>query len=73
MKLIIVNRTKPEVYAKLKRQFEDQLGVHVLMERRTRQRRRNPQNLGPERRSRERRKFAKQFNGKDYIVIYISG
>jgi len=73
MKLIIVNRDKPDVYAKLKRQFEDQIGVHVVIERRARQRRRNRQNLGPERRSRERRKFAKQFNGKDYIVIYISG
>lgn len=73
MKLIIVNRAKPDVYAKLKRQFEDQLGVHVVLERRARQRRRNPQNLGPERRSRERRKFDKPFNGKDYIVIYIAG
>jgi hypothetical protein len=73
MKLIIVNRAKPDVYARLKRQFEDQLGVEVVMERRTRQRRRNLQNRGPERRSRERRQFNKPFNEKDYIVIYISG
>ena len=73
MKLIIVNRAKPEVYAKLKRKFEDQIGVHVVIERRTRQRRRNFQNIGPERRSRERRKFAKPLNGKDFIVIYIPG
>jgi hypothetical protein len=73
MKLIIVNRSKPAVLAKLKRQFEDEIGVEVLFERRTRQRRRNPQNPGPERRSRERRQLDKPFNGKDFIVIYVSG
>ena len=45
----------------------------MVFERRTRERRRNPQNAGPERRSRERRQLAKPFNGKDYIVIYIAG
>ena len=73
MKLIIVNRSKPDVYAKLKKQFEDELGVEVVFERRSKERRRNPQNRGPERRSRDRRKFVKPFNGKDFIVIYISG
>jgi len=72
MKLIIVDRSKPGAYARLKKQFEDELGVEVVFERRTRQRRRNPHNAGPERRSRERRKLVKPFNGKDYIVIYIS-
>lgn len=73
MKLIIVNRAKPAVYSKLKQQFADDLGVEVVFERRTRERRRNPHNQGPERRSNDRRKFAKPFNGKDYIVIYIAG
>jgi hypothetical protein len=73
MKLIIVERSKPEVYARLRKQFEDELGVEVVFQRRTTQRRRNPQNAGPERRSHERRKFAKPFNGKDYVVIYIAG
>jgi hypothetical protein len=73
MKLIIVNRSKPDAYARLRKQFEDDLGVDVVFERRTRERRRNTHNPGPERRSRERRKFAKPFNGKDYIVIYIAG
>ena len=73
MKLIIVNRAKPDVFAKLKKQFQDEIGVEVLFERRTRERRRNPQNAGPERRSRDRRQFSKPFNGKDYIVIYITG
>lgn len=73
MKLIIVNRSKPETFAKLKKQFEDEIGVEVLFERRTRERRRNPQKSGLERRSRDRRQLSKPFNGKDYIVIYIAG
>jgi len=73
MKLIIVNRAKPDVYARLKKQFEDEIGVEVVFERRTRERRRIPQNPRPERRSHNRRQFAKPFNGKDYIVIYIAG
>ena len=73
MKLIIVQRSKADAYARLRKQFEDDLGVEVLFERRTRERRRNPPNVGPERRSRERRRLAKLFNGKDYIVIYVAG
>lgn len=72
MKLIIVDRSKPEVYARLRKQFEDELGVQVLFERRRRERRQNPRNEGPERRTRNRRRLAKSFNGKDYIVIYIA-
>jgi hypothetical protein len=73
MKLIIVDRSKPDVYARLRKQFEDELGVQVIFERRTRERRRNLKNTGPERRSHDRRRLAKPFNGKDYIVIYIAG
>jgi hypothetical protein len=73
MKLIIVDRSKPDTYARLRKQFEDELGVEVVFERRTRQRRRNPQNHAPERRSRERRRLAKPFKDKDYVVIYIAG
>lgn len=73
MKLIIVNRSKPEVFARLKKQFQDDIGVEVVFERRMRQRRRVPRLVGPDRRTRDRRQFVKPFNGKDYIVIYISG
>jgi hypothetical protein len=73
MKLIIVERSKPEVYARLRKQFEDELGVEVVFQRRTRQRRRDPHKAWPERRSHERRKFLKPFNGKHYVVIYIAG
>ncbi len=73
MKLIIVKRTKPETYERLKSQFADDLNVQVVWERRARERRRTTGNRGPERRSRDRRKFMKSFNGKDFIVIYITG
>jgi hypothetical protein len=73
MKLIIVDRSKPDVYARLRKQFEDELGVQVMFERRTRERRRNRGNSGPERRSRDRRRLAKPVNAKDYIVIYVAG
>jgi hypothetical protein len=36
MKLIIVDRSKPDVYARLRKLFEDVLGVQVMFERRTR-------------------------------------
>ncbi len=73
MRLIIVDRSKPDTFARLRKQFEDDLGVHVVLERRTGERRRNAHNRGPERRSRERRRLIKPFNGKDYIVIQITG
>ena len=73
MKLIIVDRAKPDVYARLRRQFEDELGVQVLFERRTRQRRRNLRNAGPERRSADRRRLSKSFSDKGYVVIYVAG
>jgi hypothetical protein len=73
MKLIIVDRAKPETYGRLKKQFDEDLDVAVLWERRTKQRRRAAGNRGPERRSRERRKLTKSFDGRDYIVIYIAG
>ena len=73
MKLIIVDRSKPDTLLRLRKQFEDDLGVEVIFERRTRERRRNPLNRGPERRARERRRLSKSFNGKDYVVIHIAG
>ena len=73
MKLIIVDRRKPEAYERLKRQFADDLNVEVLLERRVRERRRINRTSGVERRARNRRKFAKAFDGRDYIVIYIAG
>ncbi len=73
MKLIIVDRTKPEVFKRLKEKFADDLNVEVIWDRRTRQRRRMANTRGPERRSRERRQLVKPYNGKDYIVIHVAG
>ena len=71
MKLIIVDRSKPETYRRLKDKFADDLNVEVMWDRRTRQRRRMPNIAGPERRSRERRQLVKAYDGKDYIVIHV--
>jgi hypothetical protein len=73
MKLIIVQRSRPDAYTRLRKQFADQLGVEVVFERRTRQRRRTSLKQAGERRSRDRRRLTKPFGGKDYIVIYIAG
>jgi hypothetical protein len=72
MKLIIVDRSKPETYRRLKDKFVDDLNVEVMWERRTNQRRRMADASGPERRSRDRRQLLKPFNGKDYIVIHVA-
>ena len=73
MKLVIVDRSKPETYARLKSRLQDQLNIKVVSQRRMTQRRTADNNQGPQRRSGDRRKFTKPFNGRDYIVIYISG
>ena len=72
MKLIIVDRSKPATYERLKKQFEDDLDVQVVKDRRAKQRRTVGNDWGPERRSRERRRLVKSFGKRDYIVIYIS-
>ena len=72
MKLIIVDRARRDTYERLKRQFEDALEVEVILERRIKQRRQTAQPGSPERRSRERRRFSKPFDGRDYIVIHIA-
>jgi len=72
MKLIIVDRSKPDTFNRLKQQFADDLNVEVVWERRAKQRRRTDAGRGPERRSRERRRLVKPFSGRGYIVIYIA-
>ena len=72
MKLIIVDRSKPETFARLTRTFADEINVQVVWQRRTRQRRSRVDARGPERRSRERREFSKGFGGRDYVVIHLA-
>ena len=72
MKLIIVDRSKPQTYARLKEAFADDINVEVVWERRTRERRQKRGALTPERRAAERRRWSKAWNGRDYIVIHIA-
>ena len=70
MKLIVVDRSKVATFMRLKANFVDDRGVRVIMDRRHRQiRQRHEQHL-PERRRTERRRLAKTFDGRDYIVIH---
>jgi len=73
MKLIIVERSRREMYERLTRQFEDDIHVAVILERRGGQRRRSPRGAGPERRWHDRRRLSKPFDGRGYIVIQIAG
>lgn len=73
MKLIIVDRSKPETFARLTRTFADEINVQVVWQRRTRQRRHKVDARGPERRRGDRRQFSKGFGGRDYIVIHLAG
>jgi hypothetical protein len=72
MKLIIVNKSRPDTYRRLRHVFADDINVEVIWDRRHRERRRSPDARASERRRRERRQLAKPFNGRDYIVIYIA-
>ena len=72
MKLIIVNRSSPETYERLRRTFADDINVEVIWERRLRQIRRKPDHRFPDRRLHQRRRLEKSWNGRDYIVIYIA-
>jgi len=75
MKLIIVERSKIATYRRLKQMYADNLNVEVMYERRLRQRRQMTDSAlrrGEQRLGRERRRLAKPWNGRDYIVIHIS-
>jgi hypothetical protein len=72
MKLIIVDRSKVATFRRLKETFADDLNVEVVFERRVRSRRQSSGPLGAERRSRDRRRLCKAWNGRDYIVIHVA-
>ncbi|HEV3215204.1 MAG TPA: hypothetical protein VGZ27_05750 [Vicinamibacterales bacterium] len=69
MKLIIVDRSKFATYQRLLDKFSDDLNVRVIWDRRKNQIRQRAVPHTPERRSGDRRRLAKPWNGKDYIVI----
>jgi hypothetical protein len=72
MKLIIVQRSKIATFRRLRETFADDLNVEVVFERRVRERRQRSNQRGPERRARDRRRWSKAWNGRDYIVIQIA-
>jgi hypothetical protein len=69
MKLIIVEGSRFPTYQRLLDKFSDDLNVRVIWDRRKKQIRQRPVAHAPERRSRERRRLVKPWNGKDYVVI----
>jgi len=72
VKLIIVQRTKIDTFRRLKEMFADDLGVEVVYERRMRERRQRIDSRGRERRTTDRRRLSKSWNGRDYIVIQLA-
>jgi hypothetical protein len=72
MKLIIVDRSKYLTYQRLLDKFSDDLHVSVIWDRRRKQIRQRPVPHTPERRSGDRRRLAKPWNGKDYVVINVA-
>ena len=72
MKLIIVERSKRAAFTHLSRMFADDINVAVVLERRTRQRRKKSDSRSHERRVADRRRLAKPWNGRDFIVIHTA-
>lgn len=71
MKLIIVDRSKYQTFQRLSDKFSDELDVRVIWDRRRKQMRQPPVPHTPERRSGERRRLVKPWNGKDYVIIHV--
>jgi hypothetical protein len=69
MKLIIVDRSKYPTFQRLSDKFADDGNVMVIWDRRTKHIRQPQVPRAPERRSRERRRLVKPWNGKDYVVV----
>jgi hypothetical protein len=69
MKLIIVQRSKPDTYQRLREQFAGERDVKVILERRQADREQEAvedQTRPPS----ERRRLKKAFDGRDFIVVY---
>jgi hypothetical protein len=63
MKLIIVNRLKPDTYARLREQFAGEPGVKVVYEQRTG----NRPGVGT-----ERRRLHKPLDDREFIVVHTA-
>jgi hypothetical protein len=62
MKLIIVNRLKPDTYARLREQFAGEPGVKVVYEQRT----------GTRAVGTERRRLHKPLDDREFIVVHTA-
>lgn len=71
MKLIVVKRGKTETLQRLIDRFADDLNVHVIWDRRTKERRQRGKSATAERRNRDRRRLVKAFGDRDYVVIHV--
>ena len=71
MKLLVVNRSKMELFRQLSDKFADDLNVRVVWDRRRKQIRLRKETQYPERRHSERRRLTKDWGGKDYFVIHV--
>jgi len=71
MKLIVVNREHMETFRRLSDKFADDMNVRVVWDRRRKQIRTRRESFLPERRSGDRRKLKKDWNGRDYVVIHV--
>ena len=69
MKLIIVDRSKFPTFQRLSDKFADDGNVMVIWDRRTKHTRQPQVPHAPERRSHERRRLVKSWDGKDYVVV----
>ena len=71
MKLIVVNREHMETFRRLSDKFADDMNVRVVCDRRRQQMRTRRESFLPERRSSDRRRLKKEWNGRDYVVIHV--
>ena len=70
-KLIIVEQSSFETFVRLSEKFSEDLNVRVILDRRKGPMRKLALSHAPERRSSDRRRLAKEWNGKDYVVIHV--
>ncbi len=70
MKLIVVSRDKIGTFRALCDKFAAEVSVDVILDRRTKQVRERHEVRHPDRRKAERRKLSKDWQGRDYFVIY---
>jgi hypothetical protein len=72
MNLIVVARSRIATFARLREQFAGEPNVRVMWDRRAQERRERTDDRVSERRTRERRRVVKPFEGEDYIVVHVT-